>query len=173
LEPLENVQPGTTAENRPALPPATSSLMCSGARNFGISVVSCAGSANFFSTCSGSPSPPPMPGTSSRTGRCSRSCRNLRTSAFDQPSPARVAAWAGDSTSRVSPQWVILWFSTIASAGTMLPQRSAAVRLRWSYTVIGASAASSATVLSAGAKPCSTASDSHGLCSSHSPTQYV
>src|SRR5438093_770832 len=173
FEPLENVQPGTTAEKRPAVPPATTSLMCSGARNFGTSVASCAGSANFRSTWSGSPSPPFTPGTSSRTGHCSRSKRKRRTSAFDQPSPAMVAACAGESTSSVSPQCVILWCSMTASVPASVAHRSAAVRLRWSYTVIGASAASSATVLSVGAKPCSTASDSHGFCASHSPMQYV
>src|SRR5207247_1787982 len=41
LLPFENVQPGTTAENRPAVPPATRILMCCGARNFGIGVASC------------------------------------------------------------------------------------------------------------------------------------
>src|SRR2546425_8922897 len=38
---------------------------------------------------------------------------------------------------------------------------------------MGASAASTATVLSSGANPCSTASDAHGLASSCSPMQYV
>src|SRR5207245_889293 len=38
-----NVQPGTIAEKRPAVPPATTILMLSGERNFGIGVESCAG----------------------------------------------------------------------------------------------------------------------------------
>src|SRR5262249_57940019 len=70
LLPFENVHPGTTAEKRPAVPPATRILMCSGARNLGMSVASCSGSGNLRSTCSGRPSPPLVPGTSSRTGRC-------------------------------------------------------------------------------------------------------
>src|SRR6267378_4907235 len=132
LLPFENVQPGTTAENRPAVPPATRILMCSGARNFGIGVASCSGSANLRNTCSGSPSPPFLPGTSSWTGRRSRSKRNRRTSAFDQPSPATTAACSGDSTSSVSPQCVILWCSITAMLAAMVASRSGAVRLRWS-----------------------------------------
>src|SRR5262245_23187114 len=173
LLPLENVQPGTMAEKRPAVPPATSTLMCSGARNFGIGVTSCSGSANLRSTCSGRPSPPFSPGTSSRTGRCSRSNRKRRTSAFDHPSPATIAACSGESSSSVSPQWVILWCSITAMLAATVASTSGAVRLRWSYTVRGASAASSATVSSVAAKPCSTANDSHGLASSRSPMQYV
>src|SRR5207248_1584766 len=130
FEPLENVQPGTTAENRPALPPATTILRCSGLRNFGIGVESCAGSANLRSTCSGRPSPPFTPGTSSWTGRCRRSNRKRRTSALPQPSPAMIAACSGDSTTSVSPQWVILWCSTTASVAASVAQRSGAVRLR-------------------------------------------
>src|SRR5438034_673329 len=120
LLPFENVQPGTTAENRPAVPPATRILMCCGARNFGIGVASCSGSANLRSTCSGSPSPPFFPGTSSWTGRCSRSNRNRRTSSFDQPSPATTAACSGENTSSVSPQCVILWCSITAMLAATL-----------------------------------------------------
>src|SRR5207302_658172 len=82
---------------RALVPPAPRIWMCSGARNLGIGVASCSGSANLRSTCSGRPSPPFLPGTSSWTGRCSRSKRNRRTSAFDQPSPATTAACSGDS----------------------------------------------------------------------------
>src|SRR5207247_1853511 len=79
----------------------------------------CSGSANLRSTCSGSPSPPFFPGTSSWTGRCSRSNRNRRTSSFDQPSPATTAACSGENTSSVSPQCVIWWCSiTGMVAGT-------------------------------------------------------
>src|SRR5438552_3983498 len=132
LLPFENVQPGTTAENRPAVPPATRILMCSGARNFGIGVASCSGSANLRRTCSGRPWPPFLPATSSWTGRCSRSKRNRRASAFDQPSPATMAACSGDSMSSVSPQCVILWCSMTAMLAATVASRSGAVRLRWS-----------------------------------------
>src|SRR3989454_7428648 len=107
LEPFENVQPGTIAEKRPAVPPATTTLMFSGARNLGIIVVSRAGSRNFASTCSGSPSPPSRPGRSSRTGHWSRSWSQRRTSAFFQPASPRIFACSGESTSSVSPQCVI------------------------------------------------------------------
>src|SRR6185369_12317723 len=130
FEPFENVQPGTIAENRPAVPPATRTLMCSGARNFGIRVVSRSGSRYFASTCSGSPSPPSRPGMSSRTGHCSRSWSQRWTSGFFQPASPRILACSGESTRRVSPQWVIRWWEITAMLAAIVGMRSSGVRLR-------------------------------------------
>src|SRR2546430_16321204 len=52
-----NVQPGTIAEKRPAVPPATTILMVSGERDFGIGVGAGGGAADLLSTCSGGPPP--------------------------------------------------------------------------------------------------------------------
>src|SRR5256886_14055726 len=57
-EPFEKVQPGTMAENRPAVPPATGLLMLSGDRNFAIGESAPAGSGKFRRTRSAGPSPP-------------------------------------------------------------------------------------------------------------------
>src|SRR5205814_8461621 len=45
-EPRAKLQPGTIAEKRPAVPPATTIFRLSGSRNFGIRVVSVSGGGN-------------------------------------------------------------------------------------------------------------------------------
>src|SRR2546425_234996 len=89
-----------------------------------------AGSGNFRSTCSGSPSPPSRPGSNSRTGRWSRSQSQRRTSAFVQPASPGILTCSGERTSSVSPQCVILWWATTARLAASVASRSSGVRDR-------------------------------------------
>ena len=53
LDILGNVQPGMTAEKRPAVPPATTNFRLAGSRNFGMSVESVSGCGNLAMHVSG------------------------------------------------------------------------------------------------------------------------
>ena len=141
-----NGQPGTHAEKRPAVPPATTMCRRSGSLNFGARA------------------PSTEIRHSSQTKR--------RTSAFDQPSAAIVAACSGAITSSVSPSGATSGLAMTAPARATVVRISRAVRPAALTTTCGGSAAITATVLSAAAKPCSTDSGSQGLASSCSPMQY-
>src|SRR4051812_47422451 len=152
----------STAEYRPASPPAASSTMSSGLSHLAMSV---SGSAAWTRGVV-------SPRRSSRAGLRTASNMASRSRCLLQPAPANIAWCSGQMTyTDVPPSGHQFGLHVAAPAQPSAHARSSGVVARWSEIDSGASQPTTVTTESSRANPRSTCSGSHGLPASSSAMQ--